>query len=584
MKWSGRNGAAQLRFDDSLKTVLAADSSTDFGARAAFRQIADLLARRRIDPSEEMLGRMAMLRGKVPIDTRAAVARSLAIASPPATLVAFFAADDQFVASAALRATRLEPAEWTALLPRLGPTGRSVLRSRTDLGEEVVRALETFGPTDFSLSYDAPSGAPPAAVDQPTAPPVGVGPFVSISEIADALPIVAEARRRAEEPPTAPRFEIAELVDRIAAFQRGREPGGEPPAVERPDADATPVAAFRFETDAEGMIRWIDARPRGAVIGLSLAQPATEGRPHVDGVAGGAFRRRTMFSDARLSVGGASALAGDWRISGVPVFDQASGRFTGFRGAARRPRVDEDAAGRARSSNGASEGLRRLVHELRTPTNAIAGFSELIESQLLGPVSPIYREHAATIRTHAADLIAAIEDLDLAARIEGDALELRRGEFALAPLLARLKDDLAPLAALRGCTIAIAPIDDTLLLACDDRVAERLLSRLLAALVSAAGAEERIAVAAHVGDSGLARIDVTRPTTLASVSDAALLSLDAEREADLPGAPLLGTGFALRLARNLASELGGSLTIGATRLTLTLPAALIGDMGRASTI
>ncbi|UVO49153.1 sensor histidine kinase [Sphingomonas sp. SUN019] len=573
-----------MRFDDSLKTVLAADASTDFGARAAFRQIADLLARRRIDPTDDMLDRLRSLRAGVSADLRSAVARSLAIAAPPAALVAFFAEDEPAVASAALRAARLGDAEWIDLLPRLGPTGRSVLRGRTDLGDPVTRALESFGATDFSLSYDAPPVPKPVAVDQPTAPPVGTGPFVSLGKIAETLPIVAEARRRADEPSAAaPRFEIAELVDRIAAFQRAREPGAELPAVERHD-DAAAVSAFRFETDAEGMIRWIDASPRGAVIGLSFAHPAADGLPHVDGVAGGAFRRRTMFTDARLSVGGASALAGDWRISGVPAFDHATGRFTGFRGAARRPRADEDAAGNLRPSNGASEGLRRLVHELRTPTNAIAGFSELIESQLLGPVSPIYRERAATIRTHAADLIAAIEDLDIAARIEGDALELRGGELALAPLLARLAGDLAPLAVLRGCTIDIAPVDDTLLLGCDDRVAERLLSRLLAALVSAGGPGERIAVGAHAGDAGLARIDFTRPATLAAVPDAALLSLDAEREADLPGAPLLGTGFALRLARNLASELGGSLMIGATRLTLTLPAALIGGMGWASTI
>jgi hypothetical protein len=36
---------------------------------------------------------------------------------------------------------------------------------------------------------------------------------------------------------------------------------------------------------------------------------------------------------------------------------------------------------------------------------------------------------------------------------------------------------------------------------------------------------------------------------------------------------LLGTGFALRLAQNLAVELGGVLTIGVDRLTLRLPAA-----------
>ena len=47
---------------------------------------------------------------------------------------------------------------------------------------------------------------------------------------------------------------------------------------------------------------------------------------------------------------------------------------------------------------------------------------------------------------------------------------------------------------------------------------------------------------------------------------------------DRDGAPLLGTGFALRLARNLAVELHGSLVIGDKALTLRLPAAVIASV------
>ena len=44
-------------------------------------------------------------------------------------------------------------------------------------------------------------------------------------------------------------------------------------------------------------------------------------------------------------------------------------------------------------------------------------------------------------------------------------------------------------------------------------------------------------------------------------------------------ASLLGTGFALRLARNLARELGGELAMAADSLTLRLPAAASGQIG-----
>ena len=55
-------GMRRLRFDDSLKTVLAADTTTAFGARAAFRQLVDLVARGRVPADAMLLGRIADLR------------------------------------------------------------------------------------------------------------------------------------------------------------------------------------------------------------------------------------------------------------------------------------------------------------------------------------------------------------------------------------------------------------------------------------------------------------------------------------------------------------------------------------------
>ena len=559
-----------VRFDDSLKTVLAADASTPFGAQAAFRQIADLLARGRIEESGEVLDHLRGLRGRVPAAVRTATARALALASPSAGLVAIFAEDEPAVAAPVLRAARLGDAEWRSLLPALGPTGRAVLRHRDDLGADVVRALESFGAADFALGYDGAEIAMPEVE-----PAVAEAPTI-VTLVADPVADVLDA-----EPATAPGggFEIAALVDRIAAFrQQHRE---QPMASSEEPDEAQPTERFSFETDSAGVIRWIDAAPRAAVIGIGFLLPGADGQPQVDGVASGAFRHRTAFRDARLSIGGRSALAGDWRISGVPMFDPATGRFIGFRGGARRPRVDEGAIGRGTESGGV-EGLRRLVHELRTPTNAIAGFSELIETAMLGPVPEVYRQRAATIRGHAGDLVAAIEDLELAARIEGDALDLREDNVALAPLLSRMLDDLAPLVRLRGCAIDLAPVSPDIALACDARIAERLIGRLVAALVASAAPDEKLAIAARAEETAVA-IDITRPRALAAVPEATLLTLDAEREVEMPGAPLLGTGFAIRLARNLATELRGALVIGAERLTLRLPTGLIGDMGQAST-
>jgi signal transduction histidine kinase len=734
-----------VRFDDSLETVLAADMSSPFGAQSAWRQLVDLIGRRRVQPSPAAIARLRAIRPLVAPPVRAASARAIAQADPPAALVALFADDEISIAAPVLRMASIESHEWIAILPAMSPATRSVLRHRRDLSPDVRRALESFGSVDFVLSTSvlpieaevstaaneaatesgflaadqqeviseplvidwteviAPVAVEPAVVE-PTAqvevpaepvvthvpwrifsdhsrvietrvepvaeevvapaeiaefaaePTVSDAPlpeaadlpdraaillppttsFVSFSSVALGLPVVAEALRQSSEtttpepalaaeeagpgqvletqtepapaedivspapvvaeiappPPEAAAgtFQIAELVARIDAYQRQRE---EAPAMRLPSAgpevqpelfvlDLASAESFRFETDAAGVVRWIEGAARAPLIGLSLDLAALPSGSRVDGVAAGAFRRRAGFTNARLVVEGQSDAAGQWRITGLPVFDRASGRFTGYRGTARRPRADEMAEPAREGRNPASDALRQLVHELRTPANAIAGFAEMIESQLLGPVPQPYRAHAAAIRNQTHDLLGAIDDIDMAARIESDALDLRPGDVPVAPMLARIADDLAPLARLRRAELVIDAGADGIAIAGDDRAVERLIARLMATLVSSGSPGEHIAVVARGEGDRTVALAFDRPRALGAYAEERLLTIDAEVEAEREGAPLLGTGFALRLARNLATELGGSLTIGEDNLTLRLPAAFLPQVEQVS--
>src|SRR3546814_13581271 len=83
-------------------------------------------------------------------------------------------------------------------------------------------------------------------------------------------------------------------------------------------------------------------------------------------------------------------------------------RFAGYRGTARRPRADESAA--PRTAGIVPDSLRQLVHELRTPTSAIAGFAEMIEAEILGPVDDPYRDRAAASPRPARDLPDPLRD------------------------------------------------------------------------------------------------------------------------------------------------------------------------------
>lgn len=619
-----------MRFDDTLETVLAADVSTPFGKASAWRQLVDLIGRQRAPEDGRALDLLKSIRDEVPLKVRAASTRALALAEPPYGLVCLCALDEVAVAAPVLRSAKLNAGQWIELLPQLSAGGRAVLRERRDLPAGVVEALATFV-SDFTIECTAEAQAAAksmpledeiALAEDADAPTMPATAFVSVGAAAKAIPVVAAALQQAADggdgqneaetrqsvtidaafatPTLAPEradaheggmsaeqailtvnaepvaldgvqdvgteggddgtFEIAEVVARIDAFySQQQDRVASAPARVRAEG-------FRFETDAQGVIRWVDGVSRGPLIGLSLEVPAPAGGTGVDGTVAGAFRHRAAFADARLLVAGESDAAGDWRISAGAAFDPITGRFAGYRGTARRPRADESASG-VRSRGGAADSLRQLMHELRTPANAIAGFSEMIEHQMLGEVRPVYRERAGVIRDQARALLAAIDDLDIAARIEVSALRLQPGEVALRPVLARIVDDLTVLASARGTHIVL-PADLPAVLA-DPRAVERLFARMLATLVSAAGEGEWIEVSARA-DDGYVAVSATRPQALTAMSGDALFAMDDE-DSD---AALLGTGFALRLLRNLARELSGALVIEAERLTVQLPATV----------
>jgi signal transduction histidine kinase len=573
-----------VRFDDTLGTVLAARLDTPAARAAAWRQIVDLVGRGRVAPDPAALDLLEAHRSSVALDVRASSARALFGARPPLELVRLLIADEIAVAAPILRSAALDAEAWIALLPSLSPQGRAILRHRRDLPDAVARALEAFGGVDFVLADQAdreavaptaiatPPASVPEVVETPASFPVTPAepePFLSVGAIARGLPLVAEAFRRGND--NEPQrtgdgtFRIADVVARIEAFRRRREEGE---THDSPDAAPACIReGFRFDTDVTGSLRATDADERGALLGISIARAAQPGGAGVDGVAAGAFRRRAPFRDARLVVAGEGEAAGLWLVTATPGFDPASGRFTGYRGSARRPRPHEQVVDSSAGAARAADSLRQLVHELRTPTNAIAGFSEMIEHEMLGPVDEAYRMQARAIRRDAAGLLATIDDLDTAARIEAGALELRPEAVTLGDIFGRVERQLADLADEREARLANSGGD--VRVSADVRQLERLLLRLCATMLAAAGEGEAIALDAGPPSGRTVTLTLTRAAAFATYPREAILSVDDE----VSPASLLGAGFALRLARGVARQLGGTLDFGATTLTLRLPAA-----------
>lgn len=530
-----------MRFDDRIATVLALPEAQAWSRVAKWRQLVDLLAQHRGDESDATAAAIAYLRthrddlGK---EARRDIATSLIGRAVAPSLIAFFAEDHAAVAAPLIAGARLSTDEWLGLLPRLTPTARALLRHREDLGSDVVQALKAFGASDLVLG----------------------GTVEAVADIADA----GEDGGR----------QIRDLVARIEAFRRHRPVPAAPPADQ--------AQSFRWETGSDGVIVWVEGAPRGPLIGQSIATIAGPGRHGVDGQASGAFEKRAGFRDARLSVPGAGAASGDWRISGVPFFDSHSGSFQGYRGTARRPRADEVARPIGGGEGGLfgtgfpADSLRQLIHELRTPLNAIIGFAEMIEGEYMGAADTAYRERARSIVARAGGLLASVDDLDTAARLETGRMTVERSEADVVALLVRLHDAYEKVAGVRGGRIVVEIERDLPPAKVDPAAAERMFARLLAATVGLAGEGETISASMTqrpLGPRRMLSLGLDRPRAIAGLDETALLDPGYSPDGDWPGAPALGLGFALRLVRNLAEAAGGALTIGADRFTLYLPPA-----------
>ncbi|WP_152569427.1 MULTISPECIES: histidine kinase dimerization/phospho-acceptor domain-containing protein [Sphingomonas] len=326
-----------------------------------------------------------------------------------------------------------------------------------------------------------------------------------------------------------------------------REPARPPLKENAASAASSPrVAAgrlFQWECGPDGDIDWVDGIARGAVIGRSVRSDLRQ-----------RFDTMQPFVDEPLLLADDGELGGDWRWSGQPQFLPGSGRFAGYAGVARRvtePVVPQhDPIPVLAAGLPADHGnLRELIHELRTPLTAIIGFGEVIEGQYLGPAHRAYRDRAGEIVRQARLLLAAVDDLDLAAKLRS-ASPASRDVTVLAEL-ARLLDP----------RVTVEMRDDEVKVALEPSLAERLLRRFVAAVADAAGPEERLKlIVDRVDDRAV--LAITRPEETLGLSD----------EAMLRGESVARLGFALRLVRGLAQIAGGSLDIEPEDFVLLLPA------------
>ena len=497
-----------MRFDDRLMTVLDQPASDPHDRSVRWRQLVDLVARAGGQAGnplvEQALELLRTDRGVVADPLRAAAARAVAALPLPFALVALFASDKLAVSAPILAAAQLEAGEWQQLLGLAD--------------EESRRFILTLHP------------------DTPLPEPAAEEPFVE------------EAEPTAETAVPS----ISDVVARIERLRRGRAQP-RPPSHDAGDVPQLGAPGlFRWECGPSGDISWVEGAPRGPLIGRSIAR--AEDGEGVDPEVERAFAMRAPFRDARFTLPGEGTLGGDWKISGVPAFEPSDGRFAGYRGIALReggPGPDPSRLGQS-SLLSDPNSLRELVHEIKTPLNAIIGFAEIIDGQMLGPADRHYRTRAAEIVGQARLLLSAIDDLDFAAKLQSDRNRPGSGTD-LAMLLEQIAVGMRQGAPADAPQLELAVDTRKRRCALEPALAERLVTRFCTALLGAAADGEKLVV--HLDNHKGRCVLWVRPPG----------GLDAA-DAD----PASG-GFGLRLVRGLARIAGGDLTIAASRITLALP-------------
>jgi PAS domain S-box-containing protein len=268
-----------------------------------------------------------------------------------------------------------------------------------------------------------------------------------------------------------------------------------------------------------------------------------------------------------------------WTLAALPRFDEAQ-KFLGYRGVGRDVTVARQAEltlkkakEEAESANAAkSKFLAVLSHELRSPLNAVIGFSDIIASESFGPIEvPKYVEYAGEIRDSSRHLLAIIDDMLDIARIESGAVEINEEEFDADKLFEGVRRLMAPLAEKRDIRLSYAKPDVEIQFHADPRLVRQILINLVTNAVKFTPDGGEVTLGTDIRPGGAAALWV-RDTGIGIPPEHRARVFEPFTQIDSSlSRNFDGVGLGLSIARHLARAHGGELEIdGAPRRGTTV--------------
>ena len=225
-----------------------------------------------------------------------------------------------------------------------------------------------------------------------------------------------------------------------------------------------------------------------------------------------------------------------------------------------------EAAERANSSK--AHFLATISHELRTPINAVMGYTQLLAEEIYGPVSALQKAHLRRVRASGTHLLELVEELLSYARIEAGVEVVRADKVLASEVIEQSLVLVRPMAETKGLHIRVEGLAEPLELFTDARKLRQILVNLLAnaAKFTATGDIVLIVHAGGIGEDGRVSFEVTDTGRGIAVENYERI-FDAFWQEDETKTHNVGsTGLGLSVARQLARLLGGDVLLAQSKL------------------
>lgn len=220
-------------------------------------------------------------------------------------------------------------------------------------------------------------------------------------------------------------------------------------------------------------------------------------------------------------------------------------------------RVARDAA--EQGSRAKTEFLSRMSHDLRTPLNAMLGFSQILLTEE-GPeaLTAIQRSAVETIERTGRHLLSQVEDILDFSRIENRAVTLLTQPLNVEDIVKEALTLTSMMAVRHGAAIIVDPSFSLLPNAVGDhRRVVQVLTNLLSNALKYAAARGAITLAASV-ESGFLRVEV-RDRGPGIPLDRQSRIFEPFNRAGAEDMAAEGTGIGLAIAKSLVEQMGGAI-------------------------